>query len=71
MTRLARGSMPWPTRLEGRLASLTVEAPIPAGARLRVTAWWRTDPDGSAWLSIECSPYPKGGRATAHKTNSE
>ena len=52
MTRLARGSLPWPTRLDGRPAchgSLTVEAPIDAGARLRVTAWLRSDPAGLGW----------------------
>jgi hypothetical protein len=39
-------------RLDGRPAchgSLTVEAPIDAGARQRVTAWLRSDPDGLGW----------------------
>jgi len=75
MTRLACGSIPWPVRLDGRPAargSLTTESRIPAGARLRLTAWWRTCPDGSAWLSLECERYPKGGRRpTAHKQTSE
>jgi hypothetical protein len=75
MTRLARGSMPWPVRLDGRPAargSLTTETPIAAGARLRLTAWWRRGPTGEAWLSLECEPYAKGGRrpTTADKTNS-
>jgi hypothetical protein len=73
MTRLARGSLPWPARLAGQPAcrgSLTAEAPIDAGARLRVTAWLRSGPDGTSWLSLEVEPYPKGGRGsgtTAHK----
>ena len=49
MTRLARGSMPWPVRRDGRpaaLGSVTVESPLAAGAKLRVTAWPRLAPDG-------------------------
>jgi hypothetical protein len=73
-TRLARGSMPWPVALDGRSAcrgSLTIEAPIDAGARLRITAWPRSTPDGTRWPSIEIEPYPGGGRKpTAHKRNS-
>jgi hypothetical protein len=44
--RLARGSMPWPEvsapHLPACRGALTVEADIPAGARLRITAWPRT-----------------------------
>jgi len=54
-TRLARGSMPWP---------------LAAGAKLRVTAWVRLTPDGTPWLAIELTLYPKGWRATAHKQSS-
>jgi len=49
MTRLARGSLPWPRRTTSRPAALgilTVEAPLAAGAKLRVTAWPRLAPDG-------------------------
>jgi hypothetical protein len=73
--RLARGSMPWPVQLAGRSAcrgSLTIEAPIDAGARLRITAWPRSAPDGTWWLSIELEPYPNGGRKpTAHNPRSQ
>jgi hypothetical protein len=65
--RLARGSMPWPVQLDGRSAcrgSLTIEAPIAPGARLRITAWPRSGPDGELWLSLELTDYPPGGRAT-------
>jgi hypothetical protein len=67
-TRLARGSLPWPvlpaleptaTRPACR-GSLTVEAPL--GTRLRITAWPRSLPDGTRWLSIELETYPSGGR---------
>jgi hypothetical protein len=64
MTLLARGSLPWPARLAGQpvcRGNLTGQAPIDA-PRLRVTAWPRSAPDGSLRLSIECEPYPKGGR---------
>ena len=40
--------------------ALTVEQTIPAGARLRVTAWPRTGPDGAAWLSLLLSTPRKG-----------
>jgi hypothetical protein len=63
MTRIARGSMPWPVQLDGRPAargSLTTEAPIDAGARLRLTAWWRRGPTGEAWLSLEMRAVPEG-----------
>jgi hypothetical protein len=77
--RLARGSLPWPESPDSSPAasrpvcrgSLTVEAPIAAGARLRITAWPRSAPDGEHWLSIEIEPYPAGGRKpTAHNSNS-
>jgi len=42
MTRLARGSMPWP-----KLA-----------------------PDGTPWLAIEFTLYPRGGRVPVHKQTS-
>jgi hypothetical protein len=76
MTRLARGSMPWPVQRDGRPAchgSLTVEHALTAGIRLRVMAWLRFSPDGTPWLSLECSPYPKGGcrPTTADKCSSE
>ena len=77
-TRLARGSLPWPQPPASAQArpvcrgSITVEAPIALGARLRITAWPRFAPDGSRWLSIELEPYPSGGRKpTAHKQTSE
>jgi hypothetical protein len=73
MTRLARGSLPWPAFptpgpvkpvCRGRL---TVEAPLASGARLRITAWPRSASHGTRWLSIELEPYPSGGRKpTAH-----
>jgi hypothetical protein len=72
-TRLARGSLPWPAPpASGPIprpvcrGSITVEAPIAPGARLRITAWPRSAPDGARWLSIELEPYPHGGRVTAH-----
>jgi hypothetical protein len=76
-TRLARGSLPWPapptsgpTRPVCR-GSITVEAPIASGARLRITAWPRSAPDGTRWLSIELEAYPSGGRKpTAHNPRS-
>jgi hypothetical protein len=72
--RFARGSMPWPVQLDGRSAcrgSITVEAHITSGARLRITAWPRSTPDGTRWLSIELEPYPGGGRRpTAHNPRS-
>ena len=73
--RLARGSLPWPAPpAPGRAprpvcrGSLTVEADIAAGARLRIVAWPRSGPDGEHWLSIELEDYPHGGRrsVTAH-----
>jgi hypothetical protein len=74
-TRLARGSLPWPVELAGRpvcRGSLTVEAPIDAGTRLRITAWSRSASDGTRWLSIELEPYPHGGRKpTAHNPPSQ
>jgi hypothetical protein len=67
MARLARGSLPWPEPPgPGHPAcrgTLTVEAAIAAGARLRVTAWPRQGPDGMTWLSLEVELYPKGGRS--------
>jgi hypothetical protein len=78
-TRLARGSLPWPEPPDSNRAasrpvcrgSLTVEAPIDTGARLRITAWPRSAPYGEHWLSIEIEPYPAGGRKpTAHNSNS-
>jgi hypothetical protein len=79
MPRLARGSLPWPALPDSSRAasrpvcrgSLTVEAPIDTGARLRITAWPRSAPDGTRWLSIELEPYPRAGRKpTAHNSNS-
>src|SRR5262249_34079083 len=73
MTRLARGSMPWPVRRDGRpaaLGSVPVESPLAAGAKLRVTAWPRPAPDGTPWLAIEFTLYPRGGRTTVHKQTS-
>jgi hypothetical protein len=69
--RLARGSLPWPEPAPAQArpvcrGSITVEAPIAPGARLRITAWPRFAPDGSRWLSIEIEPYPGGGRKKAH-----
>jgi hypothetical protein len=71
--RLARGSLPWPVPPASGQSkpvcrgSLTVEAPIDAGAKLRIVAWPRTGPDGEQWLSIELEHYPRGGRKpTAH-----
>jgi hypothetical protein len=70
-TRLARGSLPWPvsptpgptTARPVCRGSITVEAPpLAPGARLRITAWPRSMPDGTRWLSIEIEPYPSGGR---------
>jgi hypothetical protein len=79
-TRLARGSLPWPEPPDSNRAasrpvcrgSLTVEAPIDTGARLRITAWPRSAPDGSWWLSISIESYPHGGRqpTAAHKGHS-
>jgi hypothetical protein len=51
--RLARGSLPWPafpapgpaTARPVCCGSLTVEAPLAPGARLRITAWPRSAPD--------------------------
>jgi hypothetical protein len=44
------------------------EAPIEPGARLRITAWPRSAPDGTWWLSLSLEPYPSSGRpTTAHK----
>jgi hypothetical protein len=71
--RLAHGSLPWPeppARGPARpvcRGSITVEALLAPGARLRITAWPRSAPDGTRWLSIELEPYPSGGRKpTAH-----
>jgi hypothetical protein len=64
-TRLARGSLPWPAQIADRPAcqgSLTVETAIAPGARRRITAWPRSAPDGTWWLSIELEPCPAGGR---------
>jgi hypothetical protein len=79
-TRVARGSLPWPALPDSNRAtprpvcrgSLTVEAPIDTGTRLRITAWPCTAPDGERWLSIEVEPYPHGGRtpAAGHKDDS-
>jgi hypothetical protein len=78
-TRLARGSLPWPALPTPGPAvrpvcrgSITVESPIAAGARLRITAWPRSAPDGSWWLSISIESYPHGGRqpTAAHKGHS-
>jgi len=76
--RLARGSMPWPELPEPTKAwpacrgSITVEASLAPGARLRITAWPRSAPDGTHWLSIEREPYPRGGRKpTAHNPPSD
>jgi hypothetical protein len=76
--RLARGSLPWPEPAPAQArpvcrGSITVEAPIAPGARLRITAWPRFAPDGSRWLSIEIEPYPSGGRKkpTAHNPLSD
>lgn len=64
--RIARGSLPWPAPpapdIPACRGSLTVENNIPAGARLRITAWARTLPDGERWLSLSIEPYPYGGR---------
>ena len=56
--RLARGSLPWPAPpAPGRAprpvcrGSITVEAPIAPGARLRITAWPRSGPDGMQWTA--------------------
>ena len=75
--RLVRGSLPWPAPPASGQSrpvcrgSLTIEAPIDPGARLRITAWPRTGPDGTRWLSIELEPYPSGGRKpVTHKDNS-
>jgi hypothetical protein len=78
--RLARGSLPWPafpapgpaTARPVCCGSLTVEAPLAPWARLRITAWPRSAPDGTRWLSIELEPYPSGARrrATAHNPSS-
>ena len=71
--RLARGSLPWPAQLAGRPAcrSLTVEAPLAPGDRLRITAWPRSAPDRTWWLSLALEPYPSGGRKpTAHNPRS-
>ena len=73
MTRLARGSMPWPVRRDGRpaaLGSVTVESPLAAGAKLRGTAWSKLTPDGTPWLAIEFTLYPRGGRVPVHKQTS-
>jgi hypothetical protein len=73
-----RGSLPWPEPAPAQARpvcrdSITVEAPIAPGARLRITAWPRFAPDGSRWLSIEIEPYPSGGRKkpTAHNPLSD
>jgi hypothetical protein len=80
ITRLARGSLPWPalpapgstTVRPVCRGSITVEARIAPGARLRITAWPRSAPDGTRWLSIELEPYPSGGRnPTAHNPRSQ
>jgi hypothetical protein len=77
--RLARGSLPWPALPDSNRAtprpvcrgSITVEAPLAPGARLRINAWPRSAPDGTRWLSIELEHYPHGGRKpAAHKDNS-
>jgi hypothetical protein len=78
--RLARGSLPWPALPDSNRAtprpvcrgSITVEAPLAPGARLRITAWPRSGPDGAWWLSLELEPYPSGGRkpTAAHKGHS-
>jgi hypothetical protein len=72
--RFARGSMPWPVQLDARSAcrgSITTETVIPAGAKLRITAWRREDPNGEPWLGLELEPYPGGGRKpTAHNPRS-
>jgi hypothetical protein len=76
--RLARGSLPWPLPTPGSTTvrpvcrgSITVEAPIAPGARLRINAWPRSAPDGTRWLSIELEPYSSGGRKpTAHNPHS-
>jgi hypothetical protein len=62
--RLARGCLPWPNSATAPAArgSLTTEQAIDSGARLRITCWARTGPDGSVWLSVELEPYPPGGR---------
>jgi hypothetical protein len=73
MTRLARGSLPWPCRTSSRpaaLGTLVTETALAAGSRLRIIAWWRRGPTGEA-LSLECSPYPRGGRTTADKQTSQ
>jgi hypothetical protein len=79
-TRLARGSLPWPALPASGPAtarpvcrgSITVEAPLAPGARLRITAWPRSAPDGTRWLSIELEPYAAGGRKpTAHNPRSQ
>jgi hypothetical protein len=66
--RLPRGSLPWPappasgpvTARPVCRGSLTVEAPITPGTRLRITAWPRSAPD------------PSGGRkTTAHNPPSQ
>jgi hypothetical protein len=78
MTRLARGSLPWPALPTSGPAkpvcrgSLTVEAPLALGARLRITACPRSASDGTRWFSIELEPYPSGGRKpTARKEASQ
>lgn len=64
-TRLARGSLPWPDRRRSAYrGSITTEVAIPAGSKLRITAWPREDLAGGPWLSIELEPYPHGGRVT-------
>ena len=77
--RLARGSLPWPappasgpiTRPACR-GSITVETAIEPGARLRITAWPRSGPDGPLGVALELEPYPAGGRKpTAHNPRSE
>jgi hypothetical protein len=70
MTRLARGSLPWPARLVGEPAcrgSLTVDTPIDAGARLCIMASrGRTARPGSR-SSLSLVLIAAAG-ATAHKT---
>jgi hypothetical protein len=74
-THLTRGSLPWPAPPASTQSkpvcrgSLTIEAPIAPGARLRITAWPSFAPDGSRWLSLAIEPYPSGGgrKPTAHK----
>jgi hypothetical protein len=69
MTRLARGSLPWPTRLDGRPAchGSLVKAPIDAGARLCIMASrGRTARPGSR-SSLSLVLIAAAG-ATAHKT---